>query len=128
VPAAILASVPDNTQGGANLTFVFPLLLFCAVAVVLYIVVFRRPHTRVPARRVGAMAHAGAPSPEAAQAAAIAAGLPLAGGGGSAESGTEAAGALSAALAEPDPDDPPELASDEAAEATAPPDDPEAGE
>jgi hypothetical protein len=128
VPAAILASVPDNTQGGANLTFVFPLLLFCAVAVVLYIVVFRRPHARVPARRVGAMAHAGPPSPEAAQAAAIAAGLPLAGGGGSAESGTEAAGALSAALAEPHPDDPPELASDEAAEGTAPADDPEAGE
>jgi hypothetical protein len=110
------------------LTFVLPLLLFCAVAVVLYIVVFRRPHARVPARRIGAMAHAGPPSPEAAQAAAIAAGLPLAGGGGSAESGTEAAGALSAALAEPDPDAPSELASDEAAEGTAPADDLGAGE
>jgi hypothetical protein len=128
VPAAILASVPDNTQGGANLTFVFPLLLFCAVAVVLYIVVFRRPHARVPARRVGPVAHAGPPSAEAAQAAAIAAGLPLAGGGGSAESGAEAAGALSAALAEPDPAILPELASDKAAQGPPPDDDTEAGE
>jgi hypothetical protein len=128
VPAAILASVPDNTQGGAILTFVFPLLLFCVIAVVLYIRVFARPHARVPARRVGAVTYAGPPSPEAAQAAAIAAGLPLAEGGGSAESGAEAAGALSAALAETDPDTPPELASDEAAEGTPPADDTGAGQ
>lgn len=128
MPAAILASVPDNTQGGANLTFVFPLLLFCVIAAVLYIVVFSRPHARVPARRIGAVTHAGPPSPEAAQAAAIAAGLPLAEGGGSAESGAEAAGALSAALAEADPGGPPELASDEAAEGTPPAEGTGAGE
>ena len=134
MPAGILASVPDNTQGGANLTFLFPLLLFCVIGAALYIVVFARPHARVPARRVGTIAHAGPPSPEAAEAAAIAAGLPLAEGGGSAESGAEAGGALSAALAEADPDAPPELASDEAAEGTPPAertppaDDTEAGE
>jgi hypothetical protein len=139
VPYAILASVPDNTQGGANLTFVFPLLLFCVIGAVLYIVVFARPHARVPARRVAAVSHAGPPSPEAAHAAAIAAGLPLAEGGGSAESGAEGAGALSAALAQANPDVPPELASDEAAEGspatedtppagdTSPPDDEGAG-
>ena len=128
MPAAILASVPDNTQGGANLTFLFPLLLFCVIAGVLFFRVFARPHARVPARRIGAVAHAGPPSVEAAQAAAIAAGLPLAEGGGSAESGTEAAGARSAALAEADPGTPPELASDEAAEGTPPADDAGAGE
>jgi hypothetical protein len=125
---AILASVPDNTQGGANLTFLFPLLLFCVIAGVLFFRVLARPHARVPARRIGAVPHAGPPSPEAAQAAAIAAGLPLAEGGGSAESGAEAAGARSAALAEADPDTPPELASDEAPEGTPPADDAGAGE
>ena len=95
---------------------------------VLYVKVFARPHARVPARRIGAITHAGPPSPEAAQAAAIAAGLPLAEGGGSAESGAEGAGALSAALAEADPDVPPELASDEAAEGTSAADDTRAGE
>jgi hypothetical protein len=128
VPYAILASVPDNTQGGANLTFVFPLLLFCVIGAVLYIVVFARPHARVPARRVAAVSHAGPPSPEAAHAAAIAAGLPLAEGGGSAESGAEGAGARSAALAEVDAGTPPELASEEAAEGTSPADDAGAGE
>jgi hypothetical protein len=128
VPAAILASVPDNTQGGANLTFLFPVLLFCVIAAVLYVTVLARPHARVPARRIGAVPHAGPPSGEAAHAAAIAAGLPLAEGGGSAESGAEAAGARSAALVEADLDTPPELASDEAAEGTSPADDTEAGE
>jgi hypothetical protein len=128
VPAGILASVPDNTQGGANLTFLFPLLLFIVIAVVLFFRLFARPHARVPARRIGTLSHAGPPTPEAAEAAAIAGGLPLAEGGGSAESGAEAAGALSAALAEADPDAPPELASDEAAEGTPPADDTEAGE
>jgi hypothetical protein len=128
VPAAILASVPDNTQGGANLTFLFPLLLFIIIAAVLYFRVLSRPHARVPARRIGVLSHAGPPSVEAAHAAAVAAGLPLAEGGGSAESGAEAAGARSAALAEADPDTPPELTSDEAAEGTPPADDAGAGE
>jgi hypothetical protein len=125
---AILASVPDNTQGGANLTFLFPVLLFCIIAGVLYFKVLARPHARVPARRIGVLSHAGPPSVEAAHAAAIAAGLPLAEGGGSAESGAEAAGARSAALAEADPDTPPGLASDEAAEGTPPADDAGSGE
>ena len=86
--------MPDNTQGGANLTFVFPLLLFCVIAGVLYFRVLSRPHARVPARRIGVPSPTLAPpSVEAAQAAAVAAGLPLAEGGGSAESGAEAAGA-----------------------------------
>jgi hypothetical protein len=127
VPTAFLASVPDNTEGGAYLTFAFPLLLFCIIAAVLYIVVFARPHARVPARRIAVAAHAGPPSPAAAEAAAIAGGLPLAEGGGSAESGTEAGGALSAALAETEsgtePGTSPELASDEAAEGEPPTDD-----
>ena len=120
MPGAILASVPDNTEAGAYLTIAFPLILFCVIAVVLYIVLFR-PHPRVPARRIATVLHTGPPSPEAAHAAAIAAGLPLAEGGGSAESGVEAAGAVSAALAE-DPDALPEFASDEAAEGTPPSD------
>ncbi|HYY18140.1 MAG TPA: hypothetical protein VE864_04810, partial [Streptosporangiaceae bacterium] len=99
MPGAILASVPDNTQGGAYLTLAFPLILFCVIAAVLYIVLFGRPHARVPARRITTVPHTGPPSPEAAHAAAIAAGLPLAEGGGSVESGAEAAGAVSAALA-----------------------------
>jgi hypothetical protein len=117
VPGAILAAVPDNTEGGAYLTIAFPLLLFIIIAAVLFIVLFARPHGRVPARRIAAVANAGPPSPEAAEAAAIAAGLPLAEGGGSAESGVEAAGAVSAALTE-DPAALPEFASDEAAEGT----------
>jgi hypothetical protein len=80
VPGAILAAVPDNTEGGAYLTIAFPLLLFIVIAAVLYIVLFARPHARVPARRVATVANVGPPSPEAAEAAAIAAGLPLAEG------------------------------------------------
>jgi hypothetical protein len=128
VPAGILASVPDNTQGGANLTFLFPLLLFVIVAGVLYVRVLARPHARVPARRIDVLPHAGPPGVGAAHAAAIAAGLPLAEGGGSAESGAEGAGARSAALAEVDAGTPPELASEEAAEGTSPADDAGAGE
>ena len=128
MPAAILASVPDNTQGGANLTFLFPVLLFCIIAGVLYFKVLARPHARVPARRIDVLSHAGPPSVEAAHAAAVAAGLPLAEGGGSTESGAEAAGARSAALAEADPDTPPELASDETAEGAPPAEDAGAAE
>ena len=128
MPAAILASVPDNTQGGPNLTFLFPVLLFCIIAGVLYVKVLARPHARVPARRIDVLSHAGPPSVEAAHAAAVAAGLPLAEGGGSTESGAEAAGARSAALAEADQDTAPELASDEAAEGAPPADDAGAGE
>ena len=128
----VLASVPVNSEAGSYLTFAFPILLFCVIATVLYVRLFGRPHPRVPARRIAAVAYTGPPSPEAAQAAAVAGGLPLAEGGGSVESGTEAAGAVSAALAEDDPDSLP--AADAAApgegtapaEGTAPSDDPTA--
>ena len=79
---AILASVPDNAEAGSYLTFAFPIILFCVIGAALYIVLFGRPHARVPARRIANVAHTGPPSPEAAQAAAVAAGLPLAEGGG----------------------------------------------
>jgi hypothetical protein len=121
VPGTILASVPDNTEGGAYLTLAFPLILLCVIAAVLYIVLFGRPHPRVPARRISTVAHTGPPSPEAAHAAAIAAGLPLAEGGGSAESHVEAAGAVSGALAKADPNAPADATPP--AEATPPTDD-----
>jgi hypothetical protein len=99
VAGTVLASVPDNSEAGSYLTFAFPILLFCVIAVALYILLIGRPHARVPGRRIAAIAHAGPPSPEAAHAAAVAGGLPTAAGGGSAESGAEAAGAVSAAVA-----------------------------
>lgn len=44
----ILAAVtPDNTPHGYNWTFAFPMLLFIAVALVLYLLL-GRPHRRVP--------------------------------------------------------------------------------
>jgi hypothetical protein len=95
----VVAAVPDNIEAGSYLTFAFPLLLFCVIGAALYILLFRRPHARVPARRIVPAADAGAPSPEAAHAAAVAGGLPTAEGGGSAESGIEPAGAVSAAVA-----------------------------
>jgi hypothetical protein len=96
VPGHVLAyTTSDNAMGGAVLTFAFLIILFAIVATVLYIVLFSRPHRRVPARRlVYATAGAGAPAaPGAARAAATAAGMPTASGGGSAESATEPAGA-----------------------------------
>ena len=84
----------DNSMGGAVLTFAFLVILFAIVATVLYILLFSRPHPRVPAQRVVyATGSAGTPSPGAAQASATAAGMPTASGGGSAESATEPAGA-----------------------------------
>ena len=85
----------DNAPGGAVLTFAFLVILFAIVATVLYVLLFSRPHPRVPAQRVVyATAAAGAPSPGAARAAATATGMPTASGGGSAESATEPAGAM----------------------------------
>ena len=118
----VLASVPVNSEAGSYLTFAFPILLFCVIATFLYVRLFGRPHPRVPARRIAAVAHAGPPSPDAAHAAAVAGGLPLAEGGGSAESGTEAAGAVSAALAEDDPDSLPSADAAAPVEGTAPAD------
>jgi hypothetical protein len=48
VSRLILAAVtPDNTPHGYNWTFGFPMLLFIAVALVLYLLL-GRPHRRVP--------------------------------------------------------------------------------
>jgi hypothetical protein len=94
VPDMILAaSVSDNAPAGAIFTFAFPVLLFAAIAVVLYLL-FSRPHRRVPDKRVLFAASTGAlPEPEAAHGAAVAAGLPIASGAGSTESVAEAPGA-----------------------------------
>jgi hypothetical protein len=93
VHASVLASVYANNEGGAYLTFAFPIILFAVIASVLYVLLFGRPHRRVPPRRIAATAHAGPPSAGAARAAAVASGLPTAAGGGSAESAAEPAGA-----------------------------------
>ena len=86
-----------NTDGGAYLTFAFPVGVFLVVAAILYVLLFSRPVPRVPPRRIALAAHAGPPSPEAAQAASVAGGMPVASGGGATESGTEPGGAVSAA-------------------------------
>ena len=95
MPDHILAyATSDNSMGGAVLTFAFLVILFAIVATVLYILLFSRPHPRVPAQRVAyATASAGTPSAATARAAATATGMPTASGGGSAESATEPAGA-----------------------------------
>jgi hypothetical protein len=92
VPGTVLASVPMNVEGGAYLTFAFPIILFAVIASVLYVMLFGRPHPRVPPRRIAAV-HAGPPGPGEARAAAVASGMPTAAGGGSTESAAEAAGA-----------------------------------
>jgi hypothetical protein len=91
VAVMILAAVPMNSEGGSYMTFGGPIVLFCVVAVILYMLLFARPHRRVPARRIARPAHAGGPGGAAAGAAAVA------GGGGSAESGAKPAGAHEAA-------------------------------
>jgi len=67
---------PANTPHGYNWTFAFPMLLFIVIAAILY-ALFSRPHRRVPARRISA----------------VAAGVSLAGGGGATESHHEPSGA-----------------------------------
>ena len=96
MPGLILATVtPDNTPGGANLTFAFPIILFVVIVVVLYLWL-GRPHRRVPAdlTPVGGSATTDAPQPEVARGASVAAGLPTAVGGGGAESEIEPAGGV----------------------------------
>jgi hypothetical protein len=95
VPINQLAyTTSDNSMGGAVLTFAFLVILFAIVATVLYILLFSRPHPRVPAQRVVYASASGAtPSAGTARASATAAGMPTASGGGSAESATEPAGA-----------------------------------
>ena len=64
VGGTVLASVPVNSEAGSYLTFAFPVILFCVIGAILYVLLFGRPHARVPARRITAPAHAGPPSPE----------------------------------------------------------------
>jgi hypothetical protein len=102
VPITFLAqSTSDNAPGGAVLTFAFPIILFAIIAVVLYYILFARPHPRVPSRRIVLASSApGAPEGGAAHSAAVAAGLPTASGGGAAESASEPAGAKRDTLAD----------------------------
>jgi hypothetical protein len=104
VPITMLAQTTttnSNAPGGAILTFAFPIILFAVIMTVLYWLLFARPHSRVPGKRIVLAASAsGAPAPGAAHASAVAAGLPTASGGGSAESATEPAGAKRDTLAD----------------------------
>jgi hypothetical protein len=47
----LASSISDNTPNGYYWTFLFPMLLFIAIAVVLYLL-FSRPHQRIPARAI----------------------------------------------------------------------------
>lgn len=92
MPATVLAAVQSNVEAGSYMTFAAPVITFCVIGAILYVLLFARPHPRVPPRRIAA-AHAGPPGAAAAQAAAVASGMPTASGGGSVESAAEAAGA-----------------------------------
>ena len=103
MPVTILAMVTsDSTDGGAVLTFAFPVGLFVVVSVILYLL-FSRPHRRVPSQRALVPAGGDLPSADAARAAAIVAGLPTAAGGGGAESAAEPAGAARESAADDGP-------------------------
>lgn len=93
MPATVLAAVPSNVEAGSYMTFAGPVIAFCVISAILYVLLFGRPHPRVPPRRITATAAAGPPGAAAARAATVASGMPTAAGGGSAESAVEAAGA-----------------------------------
>jgi hypothetical protein len=62
----ILAAItPDNTPGGYQWTYLFPMLLFIVIAAILYLL-FSRPHRRVPARAIALTAKASPPPATAA--------------------------------------------------------------
>jgi hypothetical protein len=42
------------------MTFAAPVLTFCIIGAILYVLLFARPHPRVPPRRMAAAVHAGA--------------------------------------------------------------------
>ena len=91
---------PDNTPHGYNWSFGFPMLLFIAIALVLW-ALFGRPHQRVPSERISLglssrLSHAGT-----APAAAVASGPSPAPRGGTTESPAEPAGAHLTASVEP---------------------------
>ena len=108
---ALIAGTSDNAAHGYNLTFAFPMILLIVIGGTLYLL-FTRPH-RVPGHgelRIsgggqgrpagGAVDPAAVPDPDAARAAATAAGLTTAPGGGALETVHEAAGAHRAASAD----------------------------
>jgi hypothetical protein len=94
---------PDNTPHGYNWTFAFPMLLFIVIGTVLYLLLFGRPHARVPARAITLPARSKALGPDAARSAAVAGGLGTAAGGGATESHLEPHGAhlVASGIAEP---------------------------
>ena len=67
MPRLILAAVtPDNTPGGYDFTFAFPMLLFIVVALILW-ALFGRPHRRVPGEPISATVSRRQPDPTAAR-------------------------------------------------------------
>lgn len=59
MPATVLAAVPSNVEAGSYMTFAGPVLAFCIIGSILYVLLFARPHPRVPPR-LAATANAGA--------------------------------------------------------------------
>jgi hypothetical protein len=105
VHVLILAAVnPDNTPSGYQWTYLFPMLLFIAIAAVLY-ALFSRPHRRVPARGITLPARSSVLSPDAARSASVAGGLSVAAGGGTTESQLEPHGAHAVATGATEPVD-----------------------
>jgi hypothetical protein len=83
VHALIAGVTPDNTPGGYNWTYLFPMLLFIVIALVLW-AQFGRPHQRVPTRRISLGLSSGAPDRRrGAHAASAVGGLSTAPGGAS---------------------------------------------
>ena len=75
MPGSVLAiATSDNAMGGAILTFAFPIILFAVIGTALYILLFSRPHPRVPAGRVALAGASARPDPGAAHASAVASG------------------------------------------------------
>ena len=57
--AGSILAVTINAEGGSYMTFFGPVGLFCIAGVILYVVLFTRPHRRVPPRRSMASAQSG---------------------------------------------------------------------
>ena len=96
MPITFLAqSTSDNAPGGAVLTFAFPIILFAIIAVVLYYLLFARPHRAgpVPADRAGQLRLPGRRSPGRRTPPRSRPGCRRRPAAGAAESATEPAGA-----------------------------------
>jgi hypothetical protein len=90
VPAVLAAATgSDWNAGGSIMTFYFPVGLFVVVAAILYLLLFSRPHKRVPAHRGLAAARAGGAGDVPATAAAPGADAPRDGRVGDADSRPE---------------------------------------